>query len=205
MHRTAIHWVPTLMALLVLVTPLSVQADAATLEIVSPGSEARYRVREQLLGYNFPNDAVGTTQRVSGTVAFDAQRRPAAGSKFTVDLRTLRSDERRRDAYLRDVTLTTEKFPFAEFVPREVRGLPFPLPSSGRATMQILGDLTIHGVTRPVTWDGAAEFRASTVRLQATTAFKFGDFELTQPRIFRVLSIDDNIHLEVDLTLRREA
>lgn len=54
-----------------------------------------------------------------------------------------------------------------------------------------------------MTWNGVAEFRGDAVRLQAGTAFKFAEFELTQPRIFRVLSIDDNIRLEVDLTLRR--
>ncbi len=47
------------------------------------------------------------------------------------------------------------------------------------------------------------EFRGSTVHLQARTAFKFGNFELAQPRIFRVLSIEDHIRLEVDLTLRQ--
>lgn len=191
-----------LMILFVIGT-LSAVAEAATFEIVSAASEARYRVKEQLMGFNFPNDAVGTTRSVRGTISFDAQGRPASGSKITVDLRTLRSDEARRDSYLRDTTLTTERFPFAEFVPLEIRGLPVPLPVSGKANVQILGSLTIRGVTRPVTWEGAAGFQGRTARLQAQTAFKFGEFELTQPRIFRVLAIEDNIRLEVDLTLRQ--
>lgn len=193
-----------LVALLVLAeTALSPIAEAARLEVMPAASEARYRVREQLLGYKFPNDAVGTTQSVSGAVAFDVQGRPAPGSKIIVDLRTLRSDEARRDNYLHRDTLTTASFPYAEFIPREVRGLPFPLPASGRANVQILGNLTIRGVTRPVTWEGTVEFTGTAVRLQARTAFKFGDFELTQPRVFRVLSIEDHIRLEVDLTLRQ--
>jgi polyisoprenoid-binding protein YceI len=68
--------------------------------------------------------------------------------------------------------------------------------------VQLLGDLTIRGVTRPTTWEGTVEFRGSTVRLQARTGFRFGDFALTQPRVMRVLSIEDHIRLEVDLTLR---
>jgi hypothetical protein len=39
-------------------------------------------------------------------------------------------------------------------------------------------------------------------RLQAWTAFTFADFALTQPRVMSVLSIEDHIRLEVDLTLR---
>ena len=120
-----------------------------------------------------------------------------------MDLRTLQSDEARRDNYLRNNTLATASFPYAEFVPREIPGLSFPLPASGRATVEILGDLTIRGVTRPVKWDGTADFSGKTVRVQARTAFTFGEFELTQPRIFRVLSIEDRIRLEIDLTLRQ--
>ena len=37
----------------------------AKLEIVE-GSKARYKVREQLAGINFPSDAVGTTEAVTG-------------------------------------------------------------------------------------------------------------------------------------------
>ena len=119
-----------------------------------------------------------------------------------MDLRTLQSDEARRDNYLRNNTLATASFPYAEFVPREIRGLPFPLPGAGRATVQLLGDLTIRGVTCPTTWEGTVEFRGSTIRLQARTAFTFADFALTQPRVMRVLSIEARIRLEVDLTLR---
>lgn len=204
MQRKPTRRIPAIAALVVLVlaTPMRVAA-AATLEIVPSASEARYRVREQLAGKNFPNDAIGTTQQISGSIILDAQGRLVPGSKVTVDLRTLRSDEARRDNYIRNNTLTTASFPYTEFVPGNIRGLPFPLPASGRANVQVLGNLTIRGVTRPVVWDGTAEFGRDTVRLQAKTAFKFGEFDLAQPRVFFVLSLEDNIRLEVDLTLRQ--
>jgi hypothetical protein len=46
------------------------------------------------------------------------------------------------------------------------------------------------------------EFRDSTVRLQARTAFPFAAFVLPPPRVMRVLSIEDPICLDVDRTLR---
>lgn len=203
MHRKLMRCIPGVVVLLVFtLSVLSGVTQAANLEIVRSASEARYRVREQLAGNNFPSDAVGTTQSISGAVSLDAKGRLLSGSKITVDLRTLKSDEARRDNYLRRNTLTTASFPYTEFVPREVHGLPFPLPGSGSASVQIRGDLTIRGVTRPVVWDGTAGFRGNSVRLQARTSFKFGDFELTRPRVLVVLSVEDNIGLEVDLTLR---
>jgi hypothetical protein len=66
------------------------------------------------------------------------------------------------------------------------------------------GKLLIPGVLDSITnFNGTALFQGRAVRLQARTAFKFGEFDLTQPRIFRVLSIEDLIRLEVDLTLRQ--
>ena len=55
---------------------------------------------------------------------------------------------------------------------------------------------------RPTTWEGAREFRSPPVRLQAPTAVPLAAFALPQPRVLRVLSIEDHIRLEVDLTLR---
>ena len=38
----------------------------------------------------------------------------------------------------------------------------------------------------------------------ATTNFTFEYFDLTRPSVARVLSIEDNIKLELDLTLQRQ-
>ncbi|GEM83495.1 YceI family protein [Meiothermus hypogaeus] len=172
------------------------------LELVPAQSEARYRVREQLVGLNFPNDAVGVSKQVQGGVRLDRNGRALEGSRFTVDLSALTSDEARRDNFIRRNTLNTAQYPLAEFVPKEVRGLSFPLPTSGKARVQILGDLKIRQTVRSVTWEGEVEFRGDTAVLQASTAFTFKDFGLTQPRVAVVLSVDENIRLEVSFTFR---
>ena len=64
------------------------------------------------------------------------------------------------------------------------------------------GDLTIHGVTRPTTWQVKATRLASgAVTGTATTEFKFGDFNMTIPKVARVMSVDDRIALEYDFNL----
>jgi polyisoprenoid-binding protein YceI len=172
--------------------------------VVADRSEARYRVREQLVGVSFPNDAVGTTGAIDGGIALDAQGRVAVSdSRFAVDLRSLRSDEPRRDNYIRRNTLETERYPTAVFVPVELRGLPFPFPATGSASFQLVGDLTIRDVSRRVTWDATASFTGQDVSVRARTAFRFEDFGLRVPRVSIVLSVADNIQLETDLVLRR--
>ncbi|RDI94617.1 YceI family protein [Meiothermus sp. QL-1] len=178
-------------------------AQAQTrLELVPSQSEARYRVREQLVGINFPTDAVGVSKQVQGSVRIDRTGRVLESSRFTVDLNALTSDEARRDNYIRRNTLNTAQYPLAEFVPKEVRGLSFPLPSAGKAQVQIVGDLKIREVTRSVVWEGEVEFRGDTALLQAQTRFTFRDFGLVQPRVLAVLSVDENIRLEVSFTFR---
>ncbi len=90
-------------------------------------------------------------------------------------------------------------------MPREVRGLPFPLPASGTAPVQLDGELTIREVTRPITWQVTARAADGTYSGTATTEFTFGTFELDIPRVASVLSIRDNIRLEYDFLLVREA
>jgi polyisoprenoid-binding protein YceI len=193
----------------VLRVPLAALAQARApvrYTVVAEESEVRYRVQEQLVGLSFPNDAVGATSAVEGGVAFDAEGRVLRGnSRFTVDLRTLRSDEARRDNYLRRNTLETERYPTVTFVPTEARRLPFPLPQTGSVPFELVGDLTVKETTRRVTWEATASFDGLRLSLRARTAFRFGDFGLRVPRVSVVLSVEDDIKLEADLVLRRGA
>jgi len=171
--------------------------------VVAERSEVRYRVREQLVGLHFPNDAVGVTRAIEGGIALDPQGRVLTGdSRLAVDLRTLRSDQDRRDNYLRRNTLETDRYPTAVFLPVEIRGLSIPLPSTGSASFEILGDFTVREVTRRITWESTATFSDADVSVRARTAFRFPDFGLRIPRVSVVLSVEDNIRLEADLLLR---
>lgn len=179
-------------------------AAAVRYTVVPERSEVRYRIREQLAGLNFPNDAVGVTRAIEGGITVDGQGRVVAGdSRFTVDLRTLTSDQPRRDNYVRRNTLETERYPTAVFVPLEVRGLAVPLPRSGSATFELTGDFTVRTVTRRTTWQATATFNGAEAEVRARTAFTFADLGLAIPRVASVLSVDDDIRLELDLVLRR--
>ena len=127
--------------------------DSTRLVLASEGNEARYRVRERIARLEFPSDAVGATNDLTGALVLDEYGKVvAAESKFVVDLRTLKSDRDRRDRYLQRRTIETERYPTIELVPTELPGLPFPLPESGAFSFELVGDLTLHGVTRQIGW-----------------------------------------------------
>jgi len=179
--------------------PRSVARLDTTRVDVAGGSEARYRAQETLSGRGF-NEAVGRTSGVQGAVVLDA----AGGvvpdqSKITVDMTSLTSDNSTRDNFIRRNTLQVTQFPTAEFIPTSAPGLPTPLPTSGTATFQLMGDLTVHGVTRPATWDVQATFAEDGLTAMAGTTVLMTDFGMEPPKAGPVLSIEDSVRLEFDV------
>jgi polyisoprenoid-binding protein YceI len=173
--------------------------------IGATGNEARYRVREQLMGKDLPNDAVGATSAITGTIlAYSDGRIVKDSSKIIIDVRTLKSDQSRRDGFLQRRTLETEKYPTVELVPTEIRGFSGKIPASGDVTFQLLGDLTVHGVTRPTVWNVKAHADGQDVAGTATTAFTFKDINLDQPKVPVVLSVADTIKLEYDFKVTKQ-
>jgi polyisoprenoid-binding protein YceI len=186
--------------------PTQASAATTTLVIDSSASKASYRAREQLVGRSLPSEAVGTSTGVSGALVLAPDGSIVADqSKISVDLSKLQSDESRRDNFIKGTTLQTSRYPMATFVPREARGLPSPLPTSGQVTFQLVGDLTVHGVTRPVTWQVTAQFGDASVSGAATTNVNLSDFGMTPPKAGPVLSIEDGLTLELAFTAAREA
>lgn len=163
-------------------------------------SVATFRVNEQLVGKDLPNDAVGTAKAVSGTIALDATGKVNAGaSKISVDMNAFSTDSSMRDNYIKRSTLEVAKFPTAEFLPTGADGLPSPIPVTGEASFKLTGSMSIHGVTKPVTWNVTAKRDGKALSGKATTTVTFGDFGMTPPKVGAVVSVKDEIRLEIDL------
>ena len=177
---------------------------AATFAIVDEESEARYRAQEELASVGAA-EAVGATNAIVGSILFGQDGMPLACSRFDVDLRTLRSDEARRDNYLYNNTLETQRYPLATFVLTEVEGLDGPLTDGEETTFTLIGNLTIHGVTRLVAWEAAATLDGETIEGSAATTFDMPDFEIEPPVVGPVVSLDETVKLEVETTAERVA
>ena len=61
----------------------------------------------------------------------------------------------------------------------------------------------MHGVTRPVQWDVQAQFTPEDVSGTATTRVKITDFGMQTPRTATVLSVEDELRLELEFRARR--
>ena len=168
--------------------------------IVPGRSSAAFRVNEQLVGKDLPGDAIGSTAAVSGVIAIGADGEvDAEQSRVVVDLNGLRSDNGMRDTYVRRTILDVDAYPNAVFVPTRAEGLPFPLPERGTVSFRLVGTLTIHGTAREVAWDVVARRTANEVSGTANTTVTFSDFGLEPPSVAAVISVSDEIRLEIAL------
>ena len=77
--------------------PAEVEGGSTLFTVASEGSEARYRVQEQLAQRDLPNDAVGATNNVSGSIVVDHNGAVVPEqSRIVVDVASLESDSTRR-------------------------------------------------------------------------------------------------------------
>jgi polyisoprenoid-binding protein YceI len=166
--------------------------------LAASGNQARFIVREHLMIMDAPNDAIGVTRAISGGIALTADGRiDPANSRIVVDLTTLTSDKENRDTWIKSHTLKTDSFPNAVFVPRQFSGAGT-LPLTGTIAVKLVGDLTVHGVTRPATWDVTLTAHGDEYTGSASTHIKFEDFGMDQPRLMIVISVVDDVKLEYD-------
>jgi len=188
------------------VTSPAVTGDSLRLVPADSGNEARYRVTEQLADLSFPSDAIGVTSEVTGILVVSSEGGIVPEkSKFVVGLTSLTSDQSRRDNFIKQRTLETNRFPTAEFLPVEAQGLDVAALRAGETAFELVGDLTVHGVTKRVTWQVTAGLNGDALTGTAGTEFKFADFGMTVPSVMVVLSVEDRIRLEYDFNFVIEA
>lgn len=177
-------------------------ADVYT--IAGDESVARYRAQEELASIG-ANEAVGETSAFVRQILLDADGTPLPCSRFDVDLRTLTSDESRRDNFLYNNTLETGQYPLATFILTGVEGLDGPLPEGEATSVTLIGNLTIHGVEKSVAWDATVTRDGHALTGTASLQFNMADFNIQEPVVGPVLSVDETIQLEVEIAAQRAA
>lgn len=160
--------------------------------------KATIRIREQLFEWPAPADAVLTTDGITGAFGLRDDGAFAEGSLLRVPLLTLKSDDDRRADAARE-TMNADRFRDATLKPVRATGLTLPLPASGTFTFTLESLMTVNNFEREVRWDVTAERSGRDLKVRARAAFKFGLFGMEPPRRGPVLSIVDEIRMEIEL------
>jgi polyisoprenoid-binding protein YceI len=172
-------------------------AAARTFVIDQSQSEASFTLDEELMGS--PKTVVGVTSLVSGEIVIDPAN-PAATTigQIQIDASDFTTDSDRRNGAIRRFVLGTENEAnrYITFTPTAIEGLPETVAVGDSFTVQISGDLTISGVTKPVTFATeitvTAENQISGV---AAAQVLRSDFNLTIPSVPSVANVTDEVQL----------
>ncbi|MBI2325173.1 MAG: YceI family protein [Chloroflexi bacterium] len=167
-------------------------------------SAATIRVREQVANVPAPGDAILSSRAFSGGFVMLPDGTFTEDSTIAIDLDALASDSSLRDEWIKINTLQTRRFPRAEFTAQKVAGVPLPLPTAGEWPAQLRGVMRIHGVDRELTWPLVVTRSGAEVQAKGATTFRFGDHGMAVPADRMILSVVDEIRLEVDITARAE-
>lgn len=123
-----------------IVVPVS--ASAATYKVDPEHTKIEFKVRHLGISY-----VIGHFSTLDATFSFDPNNVPASKAMAKISAKTVNTDNQKRDDHLRSPEfLDAQKFPDINFVSKGITGV------RGK-TFKVSGDLTIHGVTRPVTLD----------------------------------------------------
>jgi polyisoprenoid-binding protein YceI len=166
---------------------------------VAANSLAGYRVREQLANLPAESDAVGRTDKVTGSITVEASGTTTTltAGNLTVDTTSIASDKQMRDNRLRSEGLQTDSFPTATFKVTKSVAVPAGALTGTASDITLTGDLTLHGVTKSVEIPAKAQLVNGTIQIAGSLAFPLSDYSISAPNIGGVIvSIADNGTLE---------
>jgi polyisoprenoid-binding protein YceI len=144
---------------------------------VATGSTAGYRVKETLFGQS--TTAVGRTSTITGTIAISGTQ--VTTGQFSVDMTTVKSDQSGRDDQFQTRIMDTSSFPKATFELTEPIDLGS-VPADGQTvTKSATGKLTLHGATKPVTFDVQAKRSGQTIAVSGSIPITFADYGIDNP------------------------
>lgn len=183
-----------------------------TFAIVPEQSQASYLVDEEFLDDALgklgieagKKDVVGSTRAIEGQLQMNPtdMSQVLGENSFTVDMRTLKSDQERRDNYILDKGPSFNSFPVATFNATEIIGLPENYVEGNEVQFQMSGTLTVHDVAVPITFDVIATLDGDTLTGIAETRSLMSDFGIEPPDFARTLTVADEFGIRVEFVAK---
>ena len=164
-----------------------------------------YRVRERLASLSADSDAVGRTDRITGsvTIAASGSGLTVSAAEFSVDMTTITSDRSMRDNRLRTDGIQTDSFPTSTFTLTAPVAVPAEATSGAQVDVTLHGDLTLHGVTKSVDIPARTQLSGGLIQIAGSLAFPFSDFGINPPNVGGFVTVEDNGTLEFLVNLAK--
>jgi polyisoprenoid-binding protein YceI len=178
-------------------------AEPATWQIDPNHSAAQFSVRHMMI-----STVRGQFQKMTGTAQFDPAAPAKSSVDITIDATSVDTRQEMRDKDLKSPNFfDVEKYPTLTFKSKRV-------VTSSPGKLKLIGDLTIHGVTKEVTFD--VEGPTAPIKDQrgtlhagasATTTINRKDFGLLYNRALETggVMVGDEVNLIIDVEMTSKA
>ncbi len=182
------------------------EAAARTLYRIAPANSlVMFALQEDLRGVR--TDVVGQTTEVAGDIIVDFAN-PSASEigVIRINARTLATDNDFRNRALRSNILQSanDAYEFIEFRPTSLVGLPDSVTVGETYTFNIIGDLTITGVTQEATFTTYVTVDSETqIRGTATATAAYADWGIRIPNAPGVANVTPDVTLTIEFTADR--
>jgi len=177
--------------------------NMATYQIDPQHTGAHFKVRHMMI-----SNVKGEFTRVTGSVEFDPSKPDAARVEVVIDATSINTREGQRDGHLKSADfLDVEKYPEITF--RSTSAV-----AAGNNSYEVVGELTVHGVTRPValhvesvSQEVKDPWGFLRVGASAHTKIERKDFGLTWNSALEAggLLVGDDVEITIDAELVRKA
>ena len=178
-------------------TSPATSAPVITWKIDPAHSSAEFKVKHMMI-----SNVKGSIRGIVGELTEHATDASLSSIEASLDVNTLSTGEPQRDAHLKSADfLDVEKYPTITFASTKVE-------QKGPGEYSVTGDLTIHGVMKPVTLavEGPSPqhkdpWGNTRIGLEATTKINRKDFGLTwnAPLETGGILIGEEVHITIDV------
>jgi polyisoprenoid-binding protein YceI len=180
-------------------TSPAASAAVTTWKIDPAHSSAEFKVKHMMI-----SNVKGSIKGITGDLTEHATDSSLSSIEATLDVATLSTGDAQRDGHLKSADfLDVEKYPTIAFKSTSVK-------KKGAEEYAVTGDLTIHGVTRPVTLEVEGPsapqkdpWGNTRIGLSATTKINRKDFGLTWNASLETggILVGEEVHITIDLEL----
>lgn len=156
-------------------TPITPASTTVTWKIDPAHSRAEFKVKHMMI-----SNVKGSFNGISGTLTEDTQDPTRSQVEATIDISTISTGDEQRDAHLKSADFFHGE-QHAQMLFKSTK-----VEKKGNEEYAVTGDLTLHGVTKPVTFavegpsaPGKDPWGNTRIGLSATTRINRKDFGLT--------------------------
>ena len=189
-------WISKTAIAMAIVVAFPVLAHADTWQIDSSHTNVEFTVRHMMI-----SNVKGQFQKTTGTITANGNDPASAKIDVTIDASSVDTRVERRDAHLKSPDfLDVAKYPTITFKSTKVE-------ADGPNKWKMTGDLTVHGVTKPVVLD--VEGSGPPIQVMgntragasATTKIKRSDFGLTWNKALETggVLVGDEVAISIDV------